>query len=80
MAQQKIEYLQNIEFREYNEEITDLKHMLAIRDSKSTSLSPNTLKAKNKEKGVASKSSDRGRGREWKESASSSNFQTKRET
>lgn len=32
-AQQKIEYLQNVEFREYTEQIADLKHMLILKNN-----------------------------------------------
>ena len=40
VAQEKIEYLQNVEFREYTEQIADLKHMLMLRnqDSKRNSV------------------------------------------
>ena len=31
LAQEKVEYLQNVEFREYTEQIADLKHMLALK-------------------------------------------------
>jgi poly-D-alanine transfer protein DltD len=33
LAQQKLEYLQNVEFREYTEQIADLKHMLHSKNS-----------------------------------------------
>lgn len=38
IAQEKIEYLQNVEFREYTEQITDLKHMLLVKNQESPSL------------------------------------------
>lgn len=31
LAQEKIQYLQNVEFREYTEQIADLKHMLMVK-------------------------------------------------
>ncbi len=33
LAQQRVEYLQNVEFREYTEQIADLKHMLYSKNS-----------------------------------------------
>jgi hypothetical protein len=32
LAQEKIQYLQNVEFREYTEQIADLKHMLLVKN------------------------------------------------
>jgi hypothetical protein len=32
-AQQRLEYLQNVEFREYTEQIADLRHMLLTKNS-----------------------------------------------
>lgn len=35
VAQEKIEYLQNVEFREYTEQIADLKHMVMMKNQES---------------------------------------------
>lgn len=35
VAQEKIEYLQNVEFREYTEHIADLKHMVMMKNQES---------------------------------------------
>ena len=32
LSQEKIQYLQNVEFREYTEQIADLKHMLLAKN------------------------------------------------
>jgi hypothetical protein len=72
LAQQKVEYLQNVEFREYTEQIADLKHMLIIKNNQESkreslskddrnvfsSLNNKTLKNRS-EKRLPSKNSDR---------------------
>ena len=86
LAQQKIEYLQNVEFREYTEQIADLKHMLILknnqdskrdsanRDERSAFSSLNNKTFKNRsEKIIPSKSCDK------RESKNTSNVATVRD-
>lgn len=85
LAQEKIEYLQNIEYREYIEQIADLKHMLALRtqESKRNSVGReerNALSGLNTK--VLKNRSDRGlslKNTEKRESMVSSHYGTQRE-
>jgi hypothetical protein len=69
-AQQKVEYLQNVEFREYTEQIADLRHMLLTKNSQESrreslrkeerpAFASLTHRNHKKERRLPSKSSDR---------------------